>query len=63
MKQAKFKVGDRVYYHSENPDAAGYFTIRIVQPEGIPSHRKPVYWLDGKAGCVSEDFLRRSDDQ
>lgn len=54
----KFAVGDRVNYHPLiDGSVVGTYTIRTVQAAGIPSHRKPVYWFIGKAGCVSEEAL------
>jgi hypothetical protein len=43
----RYQVGDQVRYHPIIGRAhdGKVYTIRHAQPEGIPSHPHPVYWL------------------
>jgi len=59
-----FKKGQYVNYHSRiGGPVTGCYEIRSG-PLRIPSSDEPVYWLDGKPGCVAASALsewRRND--
>ena len=54
------KVGDVVDYYSVVGDTEPYLRAKVWQvlPEGIPSCRKPILWLEGKGGCFLASHCR-----
>ncbi len=53
----RFKVGDVVDYHSVIDEPATELGLVICHAGYIPSSSLPVYWLEGKSGCVVETAI------
>lgn len=51
-QRAAFKEGDVVDYHSLIGGPVTQAGLRIRAIGTIPSSKEPVFWLEGKAGCV-----------
>ena len=56
----KFKVGDKVHYHPIIGEAHDGKVYEIRHVDRIPSAKKPVAWLVGKAGCVCVEALSKA---